>query len=88
MTTASRGDLPIIQATMDLIQWFVPLLNLMITSTKGSPNNIIHPTRAKNTGFGKENFGRLMISVGRDRLAKELTRPVVSPLTDSSQLAC
>ena len=26
MTTASRGDLPIIQATMDLIQWFVPLL--------------------------------------------------------------
>ena len=27
MTTASRGDLPIIQATMDLIQWFVPLLN-------------------------------------------------------------
>ena len=27
MTTASRGELPIIQATMDLIQWFVPLLN-------------------------------------------------------------
>jgi hypothetical protein len=26
-TTASRGELPIIQATMDLIQWFVPLLN-------------------------------------------------------------
>ena len=23
----SRGELPIIQATMDLIQWFVPLLN-------------------------------------------------------------
>ena len=27
MTTASRGELPIIQATMDLIQWFIPLLN-------------------------------------------------------------
>lgn len=26
-TTASRGELPIIQATMDRIQWFVPLLN-------------------------------------------------------------
>ena len=25
--TPSRGELPIIQATMDLIQWFVPLLN-------------------------------------------------------------
>jgi hypothetical protein len=36
----------------------------MITSTKGSPNNIIHPTRARNTGFGKENFGRVMMSVG------------------------
>ena len=35
----------------------------MITSTKGSPNNIIHPTRARNTGFGKENFGRVMMSV-------------------------
>jgi hypothetical protein len=37
----------------------------MITSTKGSPNNIIHPTRARNTGFGKENFGRVMMSVRR-----------------------
>jgi len=37
----------------------------MITSTKGSPNNIIHPTRARNTGFGKENFGRVMMSVVR-----------------------
>jgi len=27
MSTPSRGELPIIQATMDLIQWFVPLLN-------------------------------------------------------------
>ena len=27
MTTPSRGELPIIQATLDLIQWFVPLLN-------------------------------------------------------------
>ena len=27
MPTPSRGELPIIQATMDLIQWFVPLLN-------------------------------------------------------------
>ena len=27
MATPSRGELPIIQATMDLIQWFVPLLN-------------------------------------------------------------
>ena len=36
---------------------------MMITSTKGSPNNIIHPTRARNTGFGKENFGRVMMSV-------------------------
>ena len=26
-STPSRGELPIIQATMDLIQWFVPLLN-------------------------------------------------------------
>jgi hypothetical protein len=25
--TPSRGELPIIQATMDLIPWFVPLLN-------------------------------------------------------------
>jgi hypothetical protein len=25
--TPSRGELPIIQATIDLIQWFVPLLN-------------------------------------------------------------
>jgi len=25
--TPSRGELPIIQATMDLIQWFAPLLN-------------------------------------------------------------
>jgi hypothetical protein len=24
--TTSRGELPIIQATLDLIQWFVPLL--------------------------------------------------------------
>ena len=36
----------------------------MITSTQGSPNNIIHPTRARNTGFGKENFGRVMMSFG------------------------
>ena len=27
MATPSPGELPIIQATMDLIQWFVPLLN-------------------------------------------------------------
>jgi hypothetical protein len=27
MSPPSRGELPIIQATMDLIQWFVPLLN-------------------------------------------------------------
>ena len=27
MPAPSRGELPIIQATMDLIQWFVPLLN-------------------------------------------------------------
>ena len=27
MTTPSRGELPIIQATTDLIRWFVPLLN-------------------------------------------------------------
>jgi len=27
MSTPSRGELPSIQATMDLIQWFVPLLN-------------------------------------------------------------
>ena len=27
MNAPSRGELPIIQATMDLIQWFVPLLN-------------------------------------------------------------
>ena len=26
-STPSRGEQPIIQATMDLIQWFVPLLN-------------------------------------------------------------
>jgi hypothetical protein len=25
--TPRHGELPIIQATMDLIQWFVPLLN-------------------------------------------------------------
>jgi hypothetical protein len=38
------------------------LFILMITSTKGSPNIIIHPTRARNTGFGNENFGRVMMS--------------------------
>jgi hypothetical protein len=27
MPATSPGELPIIQATMDLIQWFVPLLN-------------------------------------------------------------
>ena len=27
MPTPSRGELPIIQATTDLIRWFVPLLN-------------------------------------------------------------
>ena len=27
MSAPSRGELPIIQAMMDLIQWFVPLLN-------------------------------------------------------------
>ena len=27
MPTPSRGELPIIQATIDLIRWFVPLLN-------------------------------------------------------------
>jgi hypothetical protein len=27
MPTPSRAELPIIQATIDLIQWFVPLLN-------------------------------------------------------------
>ena len=27
MPTQSRGELPIIQATTDLIRWFVPLLN-------------------------------------------------------------
>jgi hypothetical protein len=27
MTTPSRGELPIIQATTDLIGWFIPLLN-------------------------------------------------------------
>ena len=27
MPIPSRGELPIIQATIDLIQWFVPLLN-------------------------------------------------------------
>jgi hypothetical protein len=27
MSTPSRGELPIIQATTDLIRWFVPLLN-------------------------------------------------------------
>jgi hypothetical protein len=40
----------------------------MITSTKGSPNNIIHPTRARNTGFGKENFGRVMMSVSLTKM--------------------
>ena len=29
MPTPSRGELPIIQATTDLIRWFVPLLNRM-----------------------------------------------------------
>jgi len=27
MSTPSQGELPIIQATIDLIRWFVPLLN-------------------------------------------------------------
>ena len=27
MPTSTRGELPIIQATVDLIRWFVPLLN-------------------------------------------------------------
>jgi hypothetical protein len=47
------------------------LFILMITSTKGSPNIIIHPTRARNTGFGKENFGRVMMSVGLILLSPE-----------------
>jgi hypothetical protein len=50
----------------------------MITSTKGSPNNIIHPTRARNTGFGKENFGRVMMSV-------DVAKPSVQGLLVDSQ---
>ena len=55
-------------------QTWVPggLFILMITSTQGSPNNIIHPTRARNTGFGKENFGRVMMSF-RKTLSKQPT---------------
>jgi hypothetical protein len=30
--TPSRGELPIIQATMDLIQWFVPLLEGLVAA--------------------------------------------------------
>ena len=34
MPTPSRGELPIIQATIDLIRWFVPLLNGLPRSHK------------------------------------------------------
>ncbi len=54
----------------------------MITSTKGSPNNIIHPTRARNTGFGKENFGRVMMSVGPTGKRSPCTCPRLSSYSD------
>ena len=40
MPTPSRGELPIIQATMDLIQWFVPLLNRLLEGAAGSASSI------------------------------------------------
>lgn len=34
-------------------------------TTTGLPNNIIHPTRARASGFSKVNVGQVMMGVGQ-----------------------